>query len=102
MPPGHVYYVWNEAGCRALFLGDYICVNGKIYVQNSWDCDIQAYADSIAKLHELGIERLYPGHGSFVWSRAREHIAQAHCAFERLDLLPNPKHGQKQHRRNVP
>ncbi|MFK7692257.1 hypothetical protein [Paenibacillus sp. HJGM_3] len=70
-------------------MGDAIFANGKIYAQNSWDCDVQAYADSIPKLHELGIERLYPGHGSFVWSRAREDIAQAHFAFERWDLPPS-------------
>ncbi len=86
---GHVSFVMEEGGARALFSGDAIFANGRIYVQNCWDCSIQDYASSIAKLHELQVDRLYPGHGAFVMNRAGEHIAQAHRCFERLDLPPN-------------
>jgi glyoxylase-like metal-dependent hydrolase (beta-lactamase superfamily II) len=86
---GHVSFVMEEGGFRSLFAGDTIFANGKIYVQNSWDCSIQEYAASIAKLHELKFDRLYPGHGTFVVNRAGEHIARAHRCFEQLDLPPN-------------
>jgi hypothetical protein len=60
-----------------------------VYIQNIWDCSIPDYANSIAKLDTLGVERLFPGHGSFVLARASEHIHMAQLCFERLDVPPN-------------
>jgi hypothetical protein len=54
-----------------------------------WDCCIEEYAATIAKLHEMSIDRLFPGHGPFLLSRAHVHIERAHNCFERLEIPPN-------------
>lgn len=87
---GHVSYVWRAAdGTLGLFAGDTVFAGGKVVLQYVWDCVISDYAETIAKLHRLGLERLYPGHGPFLLSRASEHVAKAHACFSRLELPPN-------------
>lgn len=86
---GHVCYLWETAGRRSLFAGDTVFAGGKVVVQYVWDCIIAEYADTVGKLHELNIERLFPGHGPFLLSRAHAHIAKAHQCFERLEIPPN-------------
>ncbi|MFD0714459.1 MBL fold metallo-hydrolase [Paenibacillus sp. GCM10027626] len=86
---GHISFVLNEGGVCSLFSGDALFAGGKIYIQNSWDCSIQDYAATIAKLHALRADRLYPGHGACLLARAHEHSARAQACFERLDIPPN-------------
>lgn len=86
---GHVSYLWEKEGKRCLFSGDVIFSGGKIVLQNTWDCNIQDYAQSIAKLHRLNIDALYPGHGPFLHTQAWRHINMAHEKFTQLDIPPN-------------
>lgn len=86
---GHVSYLLEERGRKSLFSGDVVFAGGKIVLQNIWDCFIQDYAESIAKLAALGIERLYPGHGPFLAEAAGTHIEKANQCFARLEIPPN-------------
>lgn len=86
---GHVSYLWDSGEGRAIFVGDVIFAGGKIVLQATWDCSIQAYAATTAKLHALAIDTLYAGHGAPVLSRAHRHIERANDCFLRLELPPN-------------
>lgn len=86
---GHVCYLWEEVGRRSLFSGDTVFAGGKVVLQYVWDCIIPEYAETVKKLHRLNIERLFPGHGPFLLSRAHVHIEKAHQCFERLEIPPN-------------
>lgn len=83
---GHLGFLWESPDGRALFSGDTVFTGGKIVLQHIWDCSIVEYAQSLAKLHEYNIDRLFPGHGTFLMSRASEHIGLAHDRFSRLEL----------------
>ncbi len=86
---GHVSYSFEESGIKHLFAGDVVFSGGKIVVQNIWDCILQEYAESIAKLADLRIDRLFPGHGAFLLEGAFHHIDIAHACFKRLEIPPN-------------
>ncbi|KIL40361.1 hypothetical protein SD70_14060 [Gordoniibacillus kamchatkensis] len=86
---GHVSYLWEQDGRRSLFSGDVVFAGGKVVIQYIWDCSIPEYADSMAKLHSLGLHRLYPGHGPFLLANAAKHIETAHRYFTRLEVPPN-------------
>jgi glyoxylase-like metal-dependent hydrolase (beta-lactamase superfamily II) len=73
---------------RALFGGDLIFAGGKISLLNTWDCSIQEYAASIARLSALKIERLFPGHGAALLAGAQRDIERAHARFLRLGVPP--------------
>lgn len=86
---GHVSYLWNDGGTVRLFSGDTVFSGGKISLQNIWDCSIQAYAQTVGKLHALRVDQLFPGHGPFLLRDSWKHIEKAHTAFERLALPAN-------------
>ncbi|WP_214628851.1 MBL fold metallo-hydrolase [Paenibacillus agaridevorans] len=86
---GHISFALNEGDGMSLFAGDAIFAGGKIVLQQIWDCEIDAYARTIARLNDLRIKRLYPGHGPFLLSAADRHIAKAYDCFEKLELPPN-------------
>lgn len=86
---GHVSYLFEENGRSSCFSGDVVFSGGKIVIQYIWDCIIQEYAESIAKLAELRIDRLFPGHGTFLLSGAYRHIELANASFKRLEIPPN-------------
>ncbi|MFD0960148.1 MBL fold metallo-hydrolase [Paenibacillus chungangensis] len=86
---GHVSYLLERDGRRLLFSGDSIFAGGKVVIQNTWDCVIPEYAATVAKLHWLRIDALFPGHGTFLLTEAWKHIEKAHVCFERLDVPPN-------------
>lgn len=86
---GHVSYLFQEDGQYSLFAGDTVFAGGRIVIQYIWDCSIQDYAETIAKLHSLQIDHLYPGHAAFVRNKAAEHIETAHNYFLRLEIPPN-------------
>ncbi|SDE10366.1 Glyoxylase, beta-lactamase superfamily II [Paenibacillus sp. UNCCL117] len=86
---GHICLLWEEGGQRSLFAGDTVFAGGKVVIQYIWDCRIDEYAATLAKLHALGADRLFPGHGPFLLARAHAHIERAHACFERLEVPPN-------------
>lgn len=86
---GHVSYLLEEGGRRSLFAGDVVFAGGKVVIQLIWDCIIPEYAASVARLHQLRLDRLYPGHGPCLLSEAHRHVAMAHGCFEKLQVPPN-------------
>lgn len=78
---------FQNAG-RALFGGDLIFAGGKISLINTWDCSIPEYAKSIARLHDLKIVRLFPGHGAPLLADAHRDIERANARFLRLGVPP--------------
>lgn len=86
---GHVCFLRETEGSLDLFAGDTVFAGGKVVVQYVWDCVIEEYAATVAKLHRLGVDRLFAGHGPFLLDRADRHIEKAHQCFERLEIPPN-------------
>lgn len=86
---GHVSYLLDHCGIRSLFAGDVVFAGGKVVIQNIWDCFIQEYAESIAKLNALHIDSLFAGHGPFLLTEAWKHVGMAHGCFQRLEIPPN-------------
>ncbi|MFC5407583.1 MBL fold metallo-hydrolase [Cohnella soli] len=86
---GHISFLIERDGRKLLFGGDSVFAGGKVVIQNTWDSIIPEYADTMAKLHALRIDSLFPGHGTFVLNDAWTYIEKAHGCFERLDVPPN-------------
>ncbi|MEF3306458.1 MBL fold metallo-hydrolase [Paenibacillus sp. GYB003] len=86
---GHVSYLWDGEDGKAIFAGDVLFAGGRIVLQSTWDCSIQDYAATTAKLHALRLDTLYAGHGAPVMKEAYRHVERAHDCFRRLDLPPN-------------
>jgi glyoxylase-like metal-dependent hydrolase (beta-lactamase superfamily II) len=83
---GHLCFLMEDSGQQMLFAGDHIFHGGRISVQNIPDCDLQAYARSTAKLAQLEVDALLPGHLALSLKRGQRHIASAHRAFQRLGV----------------
>ncbi|KIL35489.1 hypothetical protein SD71_13325 [Cohnella kolymensis] len=86
---GHLSFYWEENGDKCLFSGDAVFAAGKVVIQYIWDCIIEEYAATVDKLNRLSIDSLYPGHGPFLCSNARNHIEAAHRYFSKLEVPPN-------------
>ena len=86
---GHISFLLEISGQKIIFVGDAMFAGGKIFIQNSWDCNIQLYASAIDKLASLSIDAMFPGHGPFLLSSASKHIQKAQTQFGRLDIPPN-------------
>ena len=86
---GHVSYMMSENGAPSLFTGDVIFAGGTIVLQSTWDCDIQQYAATMARLHKMNIERLYAGHKAPILNEAHREVARAHEVFEGLGVPAN-------------
>lgn len=86
---GHASYLFEEKGKAALFSGDVVFAGGRIVLQNTWDCSIQDYSASMAKLHALRINTLYPGHGPHLCEEAYRDIESAHAIFRSLAIPPS-------------
>jgi glyoxylase-like metal-dependent hydrolase (beta-lactamase superfamily II) len=65
-----------------------IFAGGKISLLNTWDCSIQDYAASIARVQTLKIKQLFPGHGAPLLADAQRDIERAHSRFLRLGVPP--------------
>jgi hydroxyacylglutathione hydrolase len=74
---GHIAYVMYEAGLTYLFSGDNLFFGGKILLQSTWDCDLQAHLRSIEKLAGLGIDVFLPSHGSISLRDGQRHVDAA-------------------------
>jgi len=85
---GHVSYLLERDGHRSLFAGDVVFGGGKVVLQNIWDCSIQDYAATVAKLSALRIDTLYAGHGAPLMTEAWRHIDLANDHFQRLGIPP--------------
>jgi hydroxyacylglutathione hydrolase len=91
--PGHsrdmISYLVSKADHTMLFCGDTIFQGGKILLQDTYDCDVQAYTRSLRMLSKRTIDALFPGHLLWVARDAGSHIRTAMSFVDRLLLPPN-------------
>jgi len=84
---GHMCFLLDAPEGRALFSGDCVFTGGRISLQNLHDCRVQEYARSLARLAELQIDMLLPGHHEISLARGGRHLAAARDILAR-GLLP--------------
>ncbi len=84
---GHLAFLAEIDRGRTLFSGDALFPAGRILLQDTWDCDLQAALRSVERLAELSPERLLAGHLGPVLARAGDHLAVATARIARL-LVP--------------
>lgn len=84
---GHTCYTAAIGGHSLLFSGDHLFFGGQIALQNTWDCDVQAYATSLERLTNIGFDRLLPGHLAVSMNGADRHIRLATAALN-SGILP--------------
>ncbi|RVX44028.1 glyoxylase-like metal-dependent hydrolase (beta-lactamase superfamily II) [Nonomuraea polychroma] len=84
---GHTCYLLEAPGHRALFSGDCVFTGGRVSLQNLHDCRIPAYAASLARLAELEVDALFPGHREISLRRAHRHLTTARDVLA-CGLLP--------------
>lgn len=84
---GHLSFLVEAEGKRALFSGDAIFPGGKILLQNIWDCDLQATLRSVERLAGLRADHLFAGHLHPVLDEAPAHLR---LATDRLAALAVP------------
>ena len=81
---GHGSYFVTGGERAYLFAGDAVFAGGKIFLQATADCDLQASLESIRRLAALEFDALLPGHGPVALSDGHAHIEIAKAALDRL------------------
>jgi glyoxylase-like metal-dependent hydrolase (beta-lactamase superfamily II) len=84
---GHLSFIAEIGGRKALFSGDLVFHGGRISLVNTWDCRLQEYGASLRKLAGVGIELLLPGHHALALARGQRHVDAANRLFE-LGFVP--------------
>jgi len=79
---GHICLLLRGRGVIALFCGDLLFFGGQISLVNNWDCRLQEYARSMAKLDGLSVDALFPGHHAFSLTAGQRHINAANRLFK--------------------
>lgn len=91
--PGHACDMINllvsHGDGRDLFCGDTVFHGGRILLQDTADCDVPAYSQTLRRLAALDFDGFYPGH--LIWSQqhGRRHLDKAREYLDRLLLPPN-------------
>lgn len=86
---GHVCYAWKHNESLHLFSGDTVFSGGRISLLATWDSSIQDYAFTVNKLHGLGVDKLFPGHGTYQLNDGWKPIENARKSFQSLTVPPN-------------
>lgn len=81
---GHVAFAATVDGALTVFSGDALFPDGRILLQDTWDCDLHAALRSVEALAVLEPERLLAGHGAPVLAGARDHVQRALDRIARL------------------
>ena len=84
---GHLAFIADVDGARTLFSGDALFPEGRILLQDLWDCDLDASLRSVERLAGVGAERLFAGHRPPVFEGAADHLRKATDRIARL-LVP--------------
>jgi glyoxylase-like metal-dependent hydrolase (beta-lactamase superfamily II) len=74
---GHLSYALYRPGGVDLFSGDAAFTNGRILLQDIWDCSIVESTRSVRRLAEVKPDGLYPGHGTVAMTFGRHHLYSA-------------------------
>jgi hydroxyacylglutathione hydrolase len=85
---GHVSFSGVIDGAITVFSGDALFSDGRILLQDTWDCDLHAALRSVERLAALAPERLLAGHLAPVLSDARAHVDRA---LDRIGRLLPPE-----------
>lgn len=84
---GHLSFLGDVDGRRVLLAGDLLFYGGRISLEHTWDCRVQAYATSMGKLAGARVDVLLPGHHSVTCARGQRHVDRANRLFE-LGFVP--------------
>ena len=84
---GHLAFVGDVGGRRACFGGDLVFYGGLISLESNWDCSLQAYASSVARLAREPVDALLPGHHQVSLAHGHRHLEAAARQFE-LGFVP--------------
>ena len=85
---GHVSLVLEDEAGRSLFSGDVVFAGGKILLQPTYDCRVDAHVASLRKLRDLDITSLLPGHFALCMTDGQSHIEAANAYLDALTLPP--------------
>jgi hydroxyacylglutathione hydrolase len=84
---GHLSFLAELAGGRALFGGDLLFAGGLVSLANRPDCRIPEYAASVAKLADAQVDLFLPGHHGISLRDGQRHVDAAHRVFS-AGLVP--------------
>lgn len=85
----HISYTYQSGGRSHLFAGDLVFHGGTILLLNTAECSITAYAESVGKFRDYGLDALLPGHGTLDMSGGQAHFDAALARFDQLSVPPN-------------
>ncbi|MCA9861269.1 MAG: hypothetical protein KC438_16195, partial [Thermomicrobiales bacterium] len=86
---GHVSFLVEGGAKTYLLQGDVIFFGGTVFLQNTHDCSIQEYAQSVDKLAELDFDAHLPGHLGISLDDGKRHIMAAKATFDALGVPKN-------------
>ena len=87
--PGSYSYLVELADGRALFSGDAVFAEGKLFYTNMAGSDLSDYRRTIHHLTDLQIDMLFPGHKVFCLTHGQRAIDIAAQNLKKLRLPPN-------------
>ncbi|CAB4852220.1 unannotated protein [freshwater metagenome] len=79
---GHLCFRVTIGPLMAVFTGDLVFARGRVALLSTEDSRPAVLAESIRRLAKVRPDVLLPGHGSFVLSRAGDHLRMALDAFD--------------------
>jgi len=86
---GHVSFLVEGGAKTYLLQGDVIFFGGTVFLQNTHDCSIQDYAQSVNKLAALEFDAHLPGHLAITLDDGKRHIMAAKATFDALGVPKN-------------
>ena len=90
---GHICFAMTHDAKNILFGGDLVFFGGKILLQNTWDCDLNAHLKSLEKMRDAAVDMLFPGHLAFSLRDGQRHIDAALKFADGLLVPPNFTYG---------
>ena len=85
----HISYLVDTPHRRILVAGDALFYDGKVAIQDIYDCHIGQVCSSIRTLAALEFDTLLPGHHNFSLQNAHRHAAKAMTYVERFACPPS-------------
>jgi hydroxyacylglutathione hydrolase len=85
---GHGSYLITGGERTYLLAGDAIFAGGRLVLQATWDCDLQASLDTVRELSQLEFDALLPGHGPLVLAEGPNHVRAALDVIDALGVPP--------------
>lgn len=89
---GHISFLMEHDGRSDFFGGDLVFFGGKILLQNTWDCNLQAYLKSLVRFRDERVDGFFPGHLTFSLTNGRRHLDAAVAIVDGLLVPPNFAH----------